>query len=128
MKSYNFRMKPKDDRFNDCGKQYVLDDKTHCYITETGNESCFLKVLIPESEEMALCETGEACFVRVSPEVLQAFEQQEEDTVYSGILDNDSCSFEALKHGIRIPFVMKGEARPLVPWEWIVSFCKSENR
>ena len=106
--------------YEQCGTVYPFDSDQGIYLTEEKTETELLKILIPETEEMYLCETGEACYARVSREVMDAFDNGEEDTLYTGILDNDCIAHEALVHGMRIPFRMKGDCRPLVPWEWVV--------
>ena len=62
---------------------------------------------------------GEGVWVIVTPEVKEAYDNDEAGTTYTGILDNDSWYYKGLIHGEVIPFEMRGEFRPVVPYSWL---------
>lgn len=79
-----------------------------------------IKVNLPKSEQGYIDGNGEGCFVLVDAEVKQAYDTDEAGTEYTGILDNDSCYYPGLEHGEIIPFEMRGEKRPVCPFNWLV--------
>lgn len=85
------------------------------------NECKLIKANLPESEEAYRTGEGEGCFFIVDAETRTAYERNEEksDRLYYGILDNDSCYYLGLEHGERLPLEMRGEFRPVVPFEYL---------
>lgn len=47
---------------------------------------------------------------------------------YFGILDNDSCYWPGLNHGAVIPFEMRGDKRPVAPYEWLYDGSEREKK
>ena len=54
-------------------------------------------------------------------DVKKAYDTDEEGTSYTAILDNDSVYYPALIHGTEIPIEMRGENRPVVPYNWLIN-------
>ena len=46
-------------------------------------------------------------------------DSDENGTSYTGILDNDSYYYIGLNHGAIIPFEMRGQYKPVVPYSWL---------
>ena len=78
-----------------------------------------IKVNLPSTEHDYIAGNGEGVFVLVSDEVKAAHDADESGTSYTGILDNDSYYYIGLEHGAVIPFEMRGELRPVVPFGWL---------
>lgn len=81
----------------------------------------YIKVNLPASQEAYRNGNGEGVWVLVEENVKKAYDTDEGGTCYKGILDNDSVYYPALKHGVTIPFEMRGENRPVVPYTWLTS-------
>jgi len=79
-----------------------------------------IKVNLPKSEEGYKEGSGEGCFVLVDEDAKRAYDTDEAGTEYTGILDNDSCYYPKLRHGETIPFEMRGDKRPVVPYSWLI--------
>lgn len=79
----------------------------------------YIKVNLPSSEEDYKQGYGEGVWAIVTPEIKKAYDDDEAGTTYNGILDNDSCYYVGLEHGAAIPFEMRGEKRPVVPYSWL---------
>lgn len=79
----------------------------------------FIKVNIPETEEGFEEGFGEGVWVIVDEDVRRLYDEDDEGTICEGILDNDSISYPGLLHGEKIPFVTRGERRPVVLLYWL---------
>lgn len=78
-----------------------------------------IKVNFPESAEKYEAGNGEGMWVVVDNETKAAHDSNAEGGQYWGILDNDSFYWRGLIHGARVPFEMRGEFRPVCPFEWL---------
>lgn len=63
---------------------------------------------------------GEGVFVLVYADAKQAYDNDEQGTLYPAILDNDCIMYPELKHGTRLPIITNGEFRPYVPYSWLI--------
>ena len=79
----------------------------------------YIKANLPATEEDYKQGYGEGVFIIVTPEIKEAYNNDESGTTYNGILDNDSIYYIGLEHGEQIPFEMRGELRPVVPFTWL---------
>ena len=79
----------------------------------------YIKANLPATEQDYLQGCGEGVFIIVTPEIKEAYNNDEAGTIYSGTLDNDSIYYKGLTHGEQIPFEMRGELRPVVPLSWL---------
>ena len=79
-----------------------------------------IKVNIPRDNDSYINGFGEGVWVLVTPEVKAAHDSDETGTTYDGILDNDTYYSPALIHGVLIPFEMRGDKRPVVPFNWLL--------
>ena len=77
------------------------------------------KVNLPNSAEAYERGNGEGVFVLVDAETKRDYDANAEGGEYEGILDNDSWYWRGLDHGEVVPFEMRGEFRPVVPYEWL---------
>ena len=93
---------------------YVINDQR-----KEGEPMEHIKVNLPSTEHDYIAGNGEGVFVLVSDEVKAAHDADESGTSYTGILDNDSYYYIGLEHGAVIPFEMRGELRPVVPFGWL---------
>ena len=78
-----------------------------------------IKVNIPENIGDYKSGNGEGCWVIVDDDVKRAYDNDENGTVYEGILDNDCWCYPELLHGIRIQFEMRGKFRPVASVEYL---------
>lgn len=79
-----------------------------------------IKVLLPINDEDFKQGGGlEAVWVKVAKEVKAAYENDEDGTVYEGILDNDCIIYPGLNHGVLIPFEMRKDTKPVALWSWL---------
>ena len=99
---------------------YLIDDKHFFNSWPIG----FIKVNLPISEQDYNDAAGEGVWVIVSAEVKAAHDNDETGTSYTGILDNDSFDYIGLEHGAIIPFEMRGDHRPVVPYSWLTEHYK----
>ena len=79
----------------------------------------YIKVNIPSSEEGFREGFGEGVFVIVDEDVRKLYDEDDEGTICEGILDNDCLYYPELKHGVIIPFEMRGDKRPVVLFSWL---------
>ena len=79
----------------------------------------YIKANIPASMESYRSGNGEGCYFLVTEEVKRAYDQDEDNTNYVGILANDSLYYPELKAGAEVPLEMRGSFRPVVPYEWL---------
>ena len=80
----------------------------------------YIKVNLPISEQDYNDGAGEGVWFIVSADVKAAHDRNETGTIYNGTLDNDSFYYIGLEHGAVIPFEMRGEFRPVVPYSWLI--------
>lgn len=81
-----------------------------------------IKINLPANEEAYQSGNGEGVWVLVEEDAKKAYDNDESGSIYSGILDNDSVYFPELKHGATIPVEMRGEKRPVTPFEWLKQY------
>lgn len=79
-----------------------------------------IKVNLPATEADYIRGNGEGVFVLVGKEAKAAYDKDDTSGIYNGILDNDSFYYKGLEHGAIIPFEMRGEYRPIVPFSWLI--------
>ena len=79
-----------------------------------------IKVNLPSNEKNYLSGNGEGCWVLVNEDAFKAYENDENDTTYNGILDNDSIYYPGLLAGTEIPIETRGKCRPVVPYSWLL--------
>jgi len=87
----------------------------------------YIKINIPENEESYNSGNGEGVWVLVDAKAKKAYHTDEEGTSYSGILDNDSIFYSGLVAGVIIPFEMRGDKRPVVPFKWLTENYKKNS-
>lgn len=93
---------------------YIINDQR-----KEGETMNHIKVNLPSTEQDYISGNGEGVFVIVSDEVKAAHDSDENGSSYTGILDNDSLYYIGLDHGTTVPFEMRGEFRPVVPFSWL---------
>lgn len=67
---------------------------------------------------------GEGCWLFVEDDCKLAYDRDDAEGEYVGILDNDSCYFEGLSCGEELPVEMRGEGRPVVPYRYLTARFK----
>lgn len=86
----------------------------------------YIKVNLPASQEAYNRGNGEGVWCLVTEDVKKAYDEDEEGTSYTAILDNDSVYYPELVHGTEMPIEMRGEYRPVVPYNWLIdNYMKS---
>lgn len=80
----------------------------------------YIKVNLPGNEEAYKNGNGEGVWVLVEENIKKAYDTDESGTTYEGVLDNDSIYYPGLIHGTIIPFEMRGQNRPVTPYEWLI--------
>lgn len=80
-------------------------------------EPNFIKANIPPTKEHYEAGAGEGCFFIVDDRTKTAYDLNATGGGFFGILDNDSLYYPGLKHGERLPLEMRGDCRPVVPFE-----------
>ncbi len=78
-----------------------------------------IKVNFPNTPEGYNDGYGEGMWVLVDDEAKAAHDSDETGGEYWGILDNDSIYWRGLYHGERVPLEMRGDKRPVCPFEWL---------
>jgi hypothetical protein len=78
-----------------------------------------IKVNFPESEADYIRGSGEGMWVLVDDEGKRAYDLDYSGVEYQGILDNDSFCWNGLEHGCQVPIEMRGDMRPVVPFDWL---------
>lgn len=78
-----------------------------------------IKANFPATQADYASGNGEGMFVLVDDETKAAHDTDATGGGYSGILDNDSCYWRGLEHGERVPLEMRGDKRPVCPFEWL---------
>jgi hypothetical protein len=86
-----------------------------------------IKVNLPDSPEAYKNGNGEGVWVLVNEDVKRAYDTDEAGTTYEGILDNDSIYYPELMHGVVIPIEMRGNNRPVTPYEWLIDHYEQEG-
>ena len=87
----------------------------------------YIKANIPENEESYTTGNGEGVWVLVDKKTKNAYDTDEKGTNYSGILDNDSIFYCGLTAGTIIPLEMRGENKPVVPFEFLAENFKKKR-
>lgn len=80
----------------------------------------YIKVNLPATEEAYINGNGDGVFMLVSEEVKKAYDSDENGTIYKGILDNDSIYYNGLYHGEELIIEMRGDKRPVVPYNYLI--------
>lgn len=80
-----------------------------------------IKVNFPDSQEAFEYGAGEGMWVIVDDDTKAAHDADVEGGVYHGVLDNDSWYWSGLEHGANVVFEMRGDKRPVVPFEWLAA-------
>lgn len=80
----------------------------------------YIKANLPPCEDAYIKGYGEGVFILVDEETKEAHDSDATGAGYTGILDNDSVYYKGLKHGEAVPLEMRGEQRPVVPFEWLL--------
>lgn len=82
----------------------------------------YIKVNLPATEQGYKNGEGEGCFFLVDDETKAAYDRNEQPTgmQYMGTIDNDSLYYPTLKHGDRLPIELRGEQRPVVPYDYLL--------
>lgn len=76
---------------------------------------------LPTSAEAYERGNGEGVWCLVDMDTKEAYDTDATGGGYSGILDNDSWEWRGLEHGVVVPLEMRGEYRPVVPFEWLAT-------
>lgn len=79
----------------------------------------YIKANLPADAENEKTSNGEGVFIMVTPAAKRAYDENETGTEYEGILANDSLYYPGLEQGATVPVLMKGETRPIVPFNWL---------
>ena len=86
-----------------------------------------IKVNLPSNEESYQSGNGEGCWFLVNEETKKAYDNDEKGTKYFGILDNDSVYYHGLLAGTELPIEMRGENRPVVPYNYLLEHYGESN-
>ena len=78
-----------------------------------------IKVNFPDTPEAYERGNGEGMWVIVDDATKAAHDANESGGAYSGTLDNDSYYWRGLNHGATVSFEMRGDKRPVVPFDWL---------
>lgn len=79
----------------------------------------FIKVNVPLTEEDYLHGNGEGMWAIVDDETKKAYDEDVISGTYEATLDNDSLYWAGLEHGQVVPIEMRGEYKPVVPYNWL---------
>lgn len=81
----------------------------------------YIKVNIPYTEQGFKDGNGEGVWVIVDAETKAIYDSNKntENEVFRGVLDNDSVYYTKLKCGANVPFVMRGNNRPVVMLDYL---------
>ena len=79
----------------------------------------YIKVNLPESEEDYRRGSGEGVWAVIDDATLEAYNREDFSEGYTAIVDNDSFSWPGLEHGQVAPIEMRGDKRPVVPYNWL---------
>lgn len=99
-------------------------------VTGLQREHCteYIKVNLPGSKADESTGNGEGVWVLVNKPVKEDYDADARGGFYFGILDNDSCYWPGLNHGAVIPFEMRGDKRPVAPYEWLYDGSEREKK
>ena len=78
-----------------------------------------IKVNVPDTHEHYISGNGEGCWAECDKAAQAAYDNDESGTVYNVFLANDSIYYPGLMCGAIVPIEMRGEYRPVVPFEWL---------
>ncbi len=84
------------------------------------NGEHFIKVNFPSSEKSYADGSGEGMWVVVDEATFKDHESCKRGRFYHGVLANDSIYYEGLSCGMTVPFELRGESRPVVPYSFLV--------
>lgn len=78
-----------------------------------------IKVNLPEDEDAYQSGNGEGVWVIVDDETKKLHDDDKENIIAKGILDNDSWYYQGLYAGVEISFELRGKNRPVVSYQWL---------
>lgn len=108
--------KHKSDHITELDTGFYLIDDQHIF----NSNAYYIKVNLPATESDYISGYGESVFVLVDEKTKAAHDADQSGGSYKGILDNDSYYYKGLYHGAIIPFEMRGENKPVVPYSWLI--------
>lgn len=79
----------------------------------------FIKVNLPDSEENYRTGNGEGMWVIVDDDTYEKHEADYEGRFFHGKLANNSVYYPGLTSGATVPFEMRGKHRPVVRFQWL---------
>lgn len=79
----------------------------------------FIKINVPESEADYLSGNGEGMWAKADDATKKAYDMDAAEGEYEVVIDNDSFFWDGLEHGQLVPIEMRGENRPVVPYNWL---------
>lgn len=79
----------------------------------------YIKINVPTTEEEYLSGNGEGMWALADEKTKRAYDEDAASGEYEVILDNNSFFWDGLEHGQLVPIEMRGEARPVVPYNWL---------
>lgn len=91
----------------------------------------YIKVNLPETENDYAYGNGEGVWVLVDDTCKKAYDNDDSDGTYIGILDNDSIYYPHMVHGMAVVVEMRGANRPVVPYTFLndyPEYLRSETR
>lgn len=77
-----------------------------------------VKVNLPADRQGYERGNGEGCWAVIKGDAVMAYEGDELGN-YTATLENDSVYYPGLGVGDVVPIEMRGEFRPVVPYEWL---------
>ena len=80
-----------------------------------------IKVNLPDTLEAYEHGYGEGVWCLVDEETKRAHDENKAGGGYVAILDNDSIYWRGLEHGAEMPIELRGDYRPVVPYEWLAA-------
>ena len=78
-----------------------------------------IKIALPFAPELYEHGTGEGIWAIVDDRAKAAYDENATGGGYDCVLDNASCYWIGLYPGEVMPLEMRGETRPVVPFEWL---------
>lgn len=86
-----------------------------------------IKINLPSNEESYKSGNGEGCWALVDEQTKADHDNDKTGSGYEAILDNNSVYYTGLNAGTKVPIEMRGEYRPVVPYEWLVDNYGESN-